>query len=447
MAVTEKITNHSESAYDRLLGQFKEKPIITAVLKTWTDLIQEVEDDYFSLMSETLFLNGSGKNLERYGQLFNIPLPEGMPDKEYRELLIAEIMRRSSDGSPDRIRKIVEATTGMYNTQFFEHFNGFRTTEDFPFHTPYVLGCNFLFGYGEEDSINFDLSYETKEAKYLKWASPVTTGSCVLGLHSDEPSNLYIPSELTSPLQALGLSSNKTYNPTFDKDLTDWTYTSDKISWLEIFNDPLHPNGQLQMDVAGTTEQPQATTLLNNLADGREMVVSAIHYNTQGYTGKLLVGSTPYGNDLGEVEVGFDETGIVTFEVVDESSTYVTIEGNVEGSSDYLAQWDKVEVYDNEPKYDQDRLVDAVDDFISIRQTPTTESGVDTIYGSGVLAELDWDYQQLSVNTSSDIEDFFVKGQQGADNFYVAPYSDLEISNEHGVYLEISQIEYDEDIT
>lgn len=283
MAVPSKITDHTDRAYELLLGQFKDKPVIAALLKTWTDMIQEVEDDLYSLMAETLFLNAEGKNLERYGQLFGIPFPDGLTDEEYRELLIAEIMKRSSDGTPDRIRQILEATTGIKGARIFEHYNGNQT--------PWVMGCNLVYGYADED-VTFDVSLESKEAKFLVWASPITTGSCILGVHRDTPSNLFIPAEIVTPLKKIGLSSNKVVNPTFDDNLLGWTYSSPYISWHETFSDPEHPDGQLKVDVAGNAASPVFSQGIVGLTPSRSYQITFTQFNTQNYS-SLVNFTTP----------------------------------------------------------------------------------------------------------------------------------------------------------
>lgn len=275
MAVPEYISDHTERAKELMLGQFRDKPVIESLLKTWTDMIQEVETDLYSLMARTLFLNAEGSNLERYGQLFGIPFPEGLTDKEYRETLISEIMRRSSDGTPDRIRQILEATTGLTGARIFEHFNANQQ--------PWIMGCNVVYGYATEE-IEFDVSLETREAKLLAWASPITTGSCVLGVHRGDPTNLFIPSEITFPLSKVALSSNITANPSFDENLSGWTYSSPYISWLETFSDPEHPDGVLKVDVAGNANSPVFSQGISGLTATDKYILTVSQSNEQGYS-------------------------------------------------------------------------------------------------------------------------------------------------------------------
>lgn len=211
MPVPSLIPDHYESADERLLGQFKEKPVIEGVLLTWMDKIQEVENDLYDLMTKTLFLNAEGDNLQRYGGLLGIPRPEGILDGVYRELLIAEILRRSSDGSPDRIRQIIESTTGMRGMRFFEHFNANQI--------PAVMGSIFTYGYADPSIVAFRV--DSNEAKYVKWASPATTGSVVLGQHLYDEVSLFIPSELEAGLDTLDVVTAEGADPDFLVNSTD----------------------------------------------------------------------------------------------------------------------------------------------------------------------------------------------------------------------------------
>jgi len=203
MPVPIKITDHSQVGLDLLLGQFQEKPIIEGVLTTWMDKIQEVENDLYDLMTQTLFLNAEGENLQRYGTLLGIPRPDGISDGVYRELLIAEILRRSSDGTPDRIRQIIEATTGMSGMRVFEHYNA---NEAIP-----VLGSIMIYGYADPSIVTFKI--DADEGKFLKRAAPTTTGSVILGQHLYGESSLFIPSELVASPERLYINQTGDSDP------------------------------------------------------------------------------------------------------------------------------------------------------------------------------------------------------------------------------------------
>ncbi len=443
MSIPSQITNHTDLAYNTLLYQFQDKPIIQALLKTWTDKFQEVENDLYDLMTKTLFLNAEGTNLERYGQLFGIKFPEGLDDKEYREILISEIMRRSSDGTPDRIRQILESTTGITDTRVFEHFNGKQD--------PWVMGCLNIYGYAD-DTVTFDLSQETKEARYLKWASPVTTGSCVLGLHRDEPSSLFIPSEIVqAPLEKLGLTSNKTLNPSIDEDLSEWSNNSvGSITYERTFTDPVaspapqHNDGAIRI-TAGSSEIPLVYQQITGLTAGREYTASATIRDCATTSGaKLLIGTTQGADDLASSETLVSNGSMhVNFIAPPSGIIWFTAQSNVNATADWSALLDLLEIYDSEVGYDQDELVDQTDDWIGIK--PTASGSVSENSENAILAEFENQIHRFQVDTTSnssnlDIEDFDVDTSLGIEDFNVEFRDDIRPSNDKGICLEISQI-------
>lgn len=193
---TPTLLDHYEVGTELLPTQYREKPNIDAMLRTYFDATQVVENDLYDIMTKTLFLNAEGVNLERYGNLFNIRRGATVSDADYREQLIAEIIRRSSEGTPDGIRKLIEATTGMVETHVYEHMN-----------TKTWTGGLFIYGYSptEFDVINLN----GNEGVYVKHAAPVTTGSCVLGLHTkkfQDVDELFVPSEFTVSTNKLRVS-------------------------------------------------------------------------------------------------------------------------------------------------------------------------------------------------------------------------------------------------
>lgn len=444
MAVPSYIADHSEQAYENLLGQFKDKPIIQAILQTWTDKLQEVEDDLYSLMTKTLFLNAEGANLERYGQLFGIKFPKGLTDREYKELLIAEILRRSSDGTPNRIRQILEATTGITSSRIFEHYNGNQK--------PFIMGAHLVYGYADE-SVDFDVSIETREARYLKWASPITTGSCVLGVHRYGESSLFIPSEIEQEtLQKFGLSSNKTTNHSFETDLAGWSNNAvGTFTYERLFDDPTtdHHDGAMRI-TASTAQTPEVYQQLTALTIGQSYVVTANISDTatSGLT-LLTVGTTQGGSDLGSsVTLDGDGRLVVTFTATT-SNPWINFSFNTEGFSSWSCLLDAVETYNTDGSFEQDELVDQVSDWIAIKDTTVeTTFGLDS--ANGVLAEFGNQIERFQVEPSltgipTGIEDFSVDTSLGIEDFNVE-YSDPERPTANaGICLEISQITLTED--
>lgn len=185
--------SHEEVSGDLIPTQYRERPNIEAFYQTWFDKSQELETDFLDVLYETFFLVAEGNNLNRYGNLFGLRRVEGSLDSEYRERIVKDILKRSSDGSPDRIRQILEATTGITNTQIFEHVNS-RT----------MTGGLYVYGYSPTNAPV--LSLDGNEGDLIKVAAPVTTGSCVLGLHTprfESNNELFIPTELIATREPL----------------------------------------------------------------------------------------------------------------------------------------------------------------------------------------------------------------------------------------------------
>jgi len=176
--------DHEQSSKDLLLQQFSDKPNILALLKSWSESIQEVEDVFYKdLFEQHLYQNMSGIVLDKTANRLNITRGASEPDSELLDKVIGEILSRASDGTPDKIREILQALTLLEDMKIFEHFVG------------------GIFAYGE--SPNSDYTLTGNEAKYLKNSSPITTGSCVFGVIRGSKSRLFIPSEITFDVKQL----------------------------------------------------------------------------------------------------------------------------------------------------------------------------------------------------------------------------------------------------
>ena len=181
------IMDHNKEAFEKLPTQFVDKPILKALIETWMKTSQELEQDFYDIETKSYFKVAEGKQLDRYGSLLSSPRVTGSPDESFRFQLVEQIMKRSSDGTPDRIREVLEATTVITDTNIFEHF----------------IGAIFIYGVVPVD---FDLSLVERAeiADIVKAGAPVTTSATVLGVTKDQ-SSLWIPSELVTELSLVKL--------------------------------------------------------------------------------------------------------------------------------------------------------------------------------------------------------------------------------------------------
>lgn len=175
--------NYVEEALERLPRQFKEKPFIEAYIIVCFSQLQEVEDIFIDIKNSTRFKDATGVNLDRYGTPLGLKRLTGVSDDDFRKTIITEIIKRASDGTPDKIREVIEATTQATNTRYIEH------------HPSAVLV------YGRVP-ITEDLIVLKDEARAIKVASTVCTGTSVYGVtHSYD--SLWIPCEVSSELSNL----------------------------------------------------------------------------------------------------------------------------------------------------------------------------------------------------------------------------------------------------
>lgn len=255
----------TEDTRELLMSQFRYKPVITAVLQTWTDKVQEVYEDLYMLMSRTLYMNAQGVNLHRYAHLLGLeryPLEE---DYQLRERIVGEIMRRSSDGTPDRIRQIIEATTGMKKTRYFEHCSSDQQLRG-------NMGAFLIYGYQINTGKPMDI--RLINGLFLKQASPATTGSVCLGIARTEES-VFIPTEIISEPARLGVYTMQVIeNENFERAGYRWVTTGDGVSFIES----PEGEGQVQYVHASNTGGWHQTPQVNDtvMEVGRQYHVSVM---------------------------------------------------------------------------------------------------------------------------------------------------------------------------
>lgn len=98
----DKITTHQQDAKDRLLEQYKGKPLIAGRLDAFTEQIQDLETGICTLIGRLDIPNAEGNNLDRIGEIVNEPRL-GRTDAEYRLAIYARIGINTSRGLPEEL--------------------------------------------------------------------------------------------------------------------------------------------------------------------------------------------------------------------------------------------------------------------------------------------------------------------------------------------------------
>ena len=185
MPVVEHNTNYVEDGDDLLMEQFFDSPNVRALLQTISEEVQELEDVYYNdLLVAHLFRNMTGHVLTKTAELLGITRGVEETDSELSPKVIGAILGRSSDGTLNRIREILQALTDLKDMHGFQHYPG------------------SLLVYGVSENPNYRL--QGQEAEYLRAAAPVTTGSTVFGVvRGQDNSRLFIPSEIAFDVKQL----------------------------------------------------------------------------------------------------------------------------------------------------------------------------------------------------------------------------------------------------
>lgn len=201
-----KIENHYQNAVDRLPMQFKDKPVIDSFIETWFGQIQDLEDVLFEIKESNHILTATGVHLDKFASLLNLKRDFNETDDELYGRMAVEIVGRSSETSPDNLRKVVEAVTGLVGTNVVEYTNvvdwensGYDRRE----------GASLVFGYYYSDR---DRVHGIK-SDVIKNATPISTGSTIFGKHlnSRGVNSLWIPCEvilLGDPLKVRDAADN-----------------------------------------------------------------------------------------------------------------------------------------------------------------------------------------------------------------------------------------------
>jgi hypothetical protein len=98
---TELITRNellSDSAIELLPGRLRNKPRIEALLRSWIDEFQLIEDALYDLINETGIDKAAGVHLDNIGKILLVVRPVGTNDIDYRAMLTLQQARLKSSG-------------------------------------------------------------------------------------------------------------------------------------------------------------------------------------------------------------------------------------------------------------------------------------------------------------------------------------------------------------
>lgn len=98
-----KIEDHVQQGLDLLLSQYKDKPRIAAVLTSWLDRIQVLEDVAFDIKIARMIDNAVGAQLLVIGRIVGQANERDWDDDTYRLFIKARIRANQSNGHGDDV--------------------------------------------------------------------------------------------------------------------------------------------------------------------------------------------------------------------------------------------------------------------------------------------------------------------------------------------------------
>ena len=119
-----QITTHAADGIARLLSQYKDRPILSALLNVLCVQAQQFEDAAFPVAAGRLLVGGNaiGKQLDKIGELVGLER-QGLSDAQYRILLIGTIAQNNSRADNETLLNIVETVFSAASSSIISPFS------------------------------------------------------------------------------------------------------------------------------------------------------------------------------------------------------------------------------------------------------------------------------------------------------------------------------------
>lgn len=116
--------DHVAEGLALLTSQLKGKPVVAALLTSWLDQAQELEDAIWELYALAID-DSSDDALDQLGVVFRQPRPDGLSDALYRRVLNALVVALKSSGTGD---DLLNAANAMITAWAFTLVEAFPAT-------------------------------------------------------------------------------------------------------------------------------------------------------------------------------------------------------------------------------------------------------------------------------------------------------------------------------
>lgn len=97
------IPNHVQAALNRLISQYKGKPVISGLLSAIVAPVQDIENALTDMNNLRYLPQATGAQLDVIGVIVGLPRPKGMSDASYLLELYGQIKINTSEGQPEQM--------------------------------------------------------------------------------------------------------------------------------------------------------------------------------------------------------------------------------------------------------------------------------------------------------------------------------------------------------
>lgn len=120
MTLTKK-TDHVDEALAHLLEQFKGAPKLHALLTSFVNQVQDLENVWFELLLDRWIESAEGVQLDGLGDIVG-EAREGRVDADYREALEGRIVLNLGSGQPEVIIRLLNCANCNGGAELIEYF-------------------------------------------------------------------------------------------------------------------------------------------------------------------------------------------------------------------------------------------------------------------------------------------------------------------------------------
>jgi len=118
--LVDHVADWAQRAWDRFPSRYRGKQRIEALVRSFGDAAQMLEDLAYEVLVDTLLTNASGVTLDKLGAIAGSPRGP-FTDHEYKQIIRARILANTCIGTVDDVVAVYEAATAPSEVRYWGH--------------------------------------------------------------------------------------------------------------------------------------------------------------------------------------------------------------------------------------------------------------------------------------------------------------------------------------